>query len=324
MFFSIILPIYNVEEYLSRCIESIQMQACKDFEIIIVDDESTDNSLQIAKEAKEKYGNIVILEQSHAGQAAGRNKALKIARGEYITFIDGDDYWEDGHLEQLKQLLCKTKPDLCVGLSFFIIQDGKKTTQTLVKCENEVEYGSVDILFREEKIPGSMCMLTCKRSIIQENRIAFSEELLCNEDFDFFMKVVVSSKNAMIFSKPYYNYYRDNFSSTYAMMSGEKIHSYMIVYRYWFDYFTRYDSYCSYGETIRSAISQNYAWAYYQLIDLPLKDNFFKTDILYIKETQYILKNMIADKHIVRSIYMEKIKREIHRLGHNVKEAIKR
>lgn len=320
MFFSIILPIYNVEAYLSRCIESIQMQECKDFEVIIIDDESTDNSLQIAKEASKKYGNIVIIEQPHAGQASGRNKGLKEAKGEYITFIDGDDYWESGYLENIKQVLSESKPDLCVGASFFLVRNGEKTRQTSLNCVGISECGTVDILFREEKIPGAMWLVICKRSIIEEQQITFSEELLCNEDFDFIMKMVVASKRVVVYSKPYYNYFRDNVTSTYAVISGQKIHSYMVAYRKWFDYFSEQDF--SYSEKIRNAISHNYLWAYYQLIDLPIREISFIKDIKYLKETQYILKNTMGEKNIVWTVIYKKLHKKIHQLGHTVKKIL--
>lgn len=88
---SIIIPIYNVEKYLSQCLESIANQTLKDIEIICIDDGSTDNSLNILNEYKNKDKRFVILTQHNEGAANARTKGMKIAKGEYIGFVDSDD-----------------------------------------------------------------------------------------------------------------------------------------------------------------------------------------------------------------------------------------
>jgi glycosyltransferase involved in cell wall biosynthesis len=98
---SIIIPVYNVEAYLVDCLESIVNQSLKDIEIICINDGSTDNSLEILNEYAQKDNRIVIISQENQGQGVARNNAIGIANGEYILFVDPDDWIEEGALETL-------------------------------------------------------------------------------------------------------------------------------------------------------------------------------------------------------------------------------
>ncbi len=98
---SVIIPIYNVEKYLARCLDSVVNQTLTDIEIICVDDGSTDKSIVIAKEYAEKDNRISIIHQENKGVSAARNAGMKIASGKYISFIDGDDWIDLDFLEKL-------------------------------------------------------------------------------------------------------------------------------------------------------------------------------------------------------------------------------
>ncbi len=98
---SIIVPVYKVEKYLDRCVESILAQTFTDFELILVDDGSPDNSGQMCDDWAKKDNRISVIHQENQGQAVARNKALDIAKGEYVSFIDSDDYVHPKYLEIL-------------------------------------------------------------------------------------------------------------------------------------------------------------------------------------------------------------------------------
>ena len=89
---SIIVPVYNVEKYIRRCIDSLKNQTLEDIEIILVDDSSTDSSLEICKKAAEEDSRIKVIHKVNEGAGLARNAALEIAEGEYIGFADSDDY----------------------------------------------------------------------------------------------------------------------------------------------------------------------------------------------------------------------------------------
>ena len=105
MKFSIIIPVYNVEKYLKKCLTSIVQQNFNDYELILVDDGSTDMSGKICDEFEEKYNNIIVMHISNSGVSNARNKGLEIARGEYIWFVDSDDYVEPEALKILSEQL---------------------------------------------------------------------------------------------------------------------------------------------------------------------------------------------------------------------------
>ena len=104
--FSIIIPVYNVEKYIDNCLKSIMQQSYKDYEVIVVNDGTKDNSMDIVK----KY-NVTIIEQKNQGLSAARNTGVKNATGEYLIFLDSDDSWNKDLLKELNKSL-KNKPDI--------------------------------------------------------------------------------------------------------------------------------------------------------------------------------------------------------------------
>src|SRR5574344_661413 len=103
---SIIIPVYNTEEYLDECLQSLINQTLKDIEIICIDDGSTDCSAEILHEYSLKDSRIKVLKQRNYGQSAARNKGLMFANGEYISFLDSDDFISE---DMLEKLYCKAK-----------------------------------------------------------------------------------------------------------------------------------------------------------------------------------------------------------------------
>lgn len=111
---SIIVPVYNTSSYLEKCLDSIYNQTFKDYQLICVDDGSSDNSLQILKKYQNKIKNLKIISQKNQGVAAARNTALSHATGDYIIFIDSDDYIKENYLEVLYNESCKNNSDVVI------------------------------------------------------------------------------------------------------------------------------------------------------------------------------------------------------------------
>ena len=111
---SIIIPVYNVEKYLQECLDSILNQTFGDYEIICVDDGSTDSSNNILEEYKKKDPRFIVVHQDNQGAAAARNKGIELAKGEYIQFLDSDDYFEPDMLEKLYSAAIKNNADMVV------------------------------------------------------------------------------------------------------------------------------------------------------------------------------------------------------------------
>ena len=138
---TIVLPVYNVEAYLEKCLDSILKQTYRNFELIIVNDGSTDNSFEICKKYEKKDKRIIILNKENGGLSDARNFGINKASGEYITFIDSDDYIDDDYLEYLYNLCKKnnTKISICahtvVSLNGKKIEYGKNLTEKKMKRE---------------------------------------------------------------------------------------------------------------------------------------------------------------------------------------------
>lgn len=121
---SIIVPVYNVEKYLERCVNSIINQTYKNIEIILVDDGATDTSGKICDELKERDKRITVIHKTNGGLSDARNAGLKIANGEYIGFVDSDDYIEKDMFETLYNINKQHNADISI-VSFYEIYDGK-------------------------------------------------------------------------------------------------------------------------------------------------------------------------------------------------------
>lgn len=124
---SVIVPVYNMEQYLENCLNSILSQTLKDIEIICIDDGSTDNCCEILAEYSKKHQNIILLRQENAGPGSARNKGIHRACGKYICFMDADDYYAaEDVLERLYVCAEKNGVKICGGNLKFLYEDGKK------------------------------------------------------------------------------------------------------------------------------------------------------------------------------------------------------
>ena len=206
---SVILPVYNIEDYLSECLESISNQTFEDIEIICIDDGSTDKSLEILKEHSNRDSRIRIIEQENQGAGAARNKALEYAAGKYVYFIDGDDYLELTALEELHDLSIRKGTDFIIfQISNFndktkeIIDDDYYNMPHLKEAVGENTFCYEDI----SKIALDLCVCPpgCffKRELIKD--IRFPEGLLF-EDNVFFTHALFKAEKVYFYDKFLYN-----------------------------------------------------------------------------------------------------------------------
>ena len=110
---SIIVPVYNVERYIKRCVDSLQGQTLQNIEIILVDDGSKDNSGRLCDEFAQQNSKIHVIHKQNAGQGLARNDGLNIAKGRYVLFIDSDDFIEPDTCEKLSDRMEREQADLC-------------------------------------------------------------------------------------------------------------------------------------------------------------------------------------------------------------------
>lgn len=180
---SIIIPIYNAEKYIERCIDCILAQSDTDWELILVDDGSTDASLSICQSYSRQYPNIYCLAQNNAGPSVARNNGLKHAKGDYVAFIDSDDWIESDFLEQYSQALSEDDYDLL--FQGFVNDDdkGNLSFNPSVALDTHSEHKS-DIITKLYECHnfGWVWNKLFKISIIRNNSLFFDENVWRCED----------------------------------------------------------------------------------------------------------------------------------------------
>lgn len=201
---SIIIPVYNSEDYLQGTLKSILNQTVKDFEVILVDDGSNDSSPQICKNFVEKYGNFTYVKNKKKGVSSARNYGVQLAKGEIIAFVDSDDLVENIMIENLLKAI--NKSDFAVGS--YIRFDGC----TSKKIRTEPFYGETKDFF--QNIEGYIDSLTlqspwCKafrKRIIIDNKIKFPENMNFGEDAYFVYEYLKYAKTICAFDEIIYSY----------------------------------------------------------------------------------------------------------------------
>ena len=204
---SVIVPVYNVEQYLSDCLESICRQTLKGIEIIVVNDGSTDNSLSIIKSFQQKYSNIKLINKKNGGLSSARNAGIDMAVGEYLFFVDSDDFID---LDTLEKMYVKAKETHCPLIICGILQywsDNKKKLYKKCISDKESIYDA-DLLYKLQ-LSGRMGCQCCnklyKREIWISHSLRFREGDYY-EDIEMAFKVVQAYQQAYIMNSPYYKY----------------------------------------------------------------------------------------------------------------------
>ncbi len=229
---SIIIPVYNVELYLSRCLDSIINQSYKDIEIFCVNDGSTDNSGRILEQYRKLDSRIKILNQENKGLSAARNIAMEHITGEYVLFVDSDDYVSSWLVEKTLNNALKNSSDVVL---FDYMSGNLDYTDSIefsnnnyVKYENStfsIESMNADSY---KLIPVSTWSKLYKTQFLKENNIKFIENCYY-EDFPFWAEVYVNAKRISYQPEPLY-YYNTGRNSSIMKQSGEKTFDAIIIY----------------------------------------------------------------------------------------------
>lgn len=186
MRFSVIIPIYKAESTLERCLDSLLVQDTDDAEIILVNDGSPDRSDKICKKYAEKHSNIKYIEKENGGVSSARNLGLNIASGDYILFVDSDDWVSDDYFKELRTCIGKSEYDY---LHFSqITVDGEKRGKKNIPDFNSCDRGEIFNRLAEDmwtKRINNPVAKVYKREIIEKNNIRFNENIEVGEDRTF-------------------------------------------------------------------------------------------------------------------------------------------
>ena len=228
--FSVIIPLYNKAAYIERAIQSVLSQTFQEFELIVVDDGSTDDSStqlsvisqQLSVAAPEIYKKIKVIQQQNQGVSTARNNGVKLAKYDYIAFLDADDSWEPTYMEEMNGLIAAYPNAGIYGSSYFIVKNGKKRIAP-IGVEKDSDRGLINYCQVYSK---TLCMplwtgATIIRKSIFDLENGFNPRLKLGEDFDLWIRVAIKHPVAFL-NKPLANYQQDVDLANRAI--GEKLY----------------------------------------------------------------------------------------------------
>lgn len=201
---SVIVPVYNVEKYLERCVKSIAAQTYKDLEILLIDDGSTDKSGEMCDAFQQTDSRIKAFHKQNGGLSDARNYGIEHSAGEFISFVDSDDYIDEKMLETLHRLITENDADLAV-CSAMDVFEGKEVTQVKeIKEFNLNKVESYKYMLRGDGIP-SACNKLYKRQTVGNVRFPVGK---LYEDGFFTPQILKKVEKTAVTSKPLYYYFR--------------------------------------------------------------------------------------------------------------------
>lgn len=233
---SFVLPVYKVMPYLERCVQSLLCQTYKDFEIILVDDGSPDDSGKLCDELATRNSCIRVIHQENKGLSGARNTGIENARGEYIIFVDSDDEWllADG-LEKLLQQTRNCKPDVVAFKSVDIWKDNTRTkgkSYDISYLHSLTDGGQVfDYLVRNQQFRMSAWILMVRRQLLIDYKIFFPLGLI-SEDIYWNMQLWQHIESARFVNLPIYGYYHREGGIT-GTSDIRYYRSYDKIFTYW-------------------------------------------------------------------------------------------
>lgn len=213
--FSFIIPVYNCEKYLEDCVASIMAQSCGDYEVLLIDDGSTDGSASICDRLAAQNNCVRVLHKSNSGAAGARNCGILEAKGEYLIFVDGDDRVDPCLLNMASFALCDNSQAMVIyGISFDYYYKDKYRYSENLSCKHEGSFGIQQVFARYQDFFGdnalsSACNKVFLREVILKNNIQFNTSMKLYEDYDFVLKYMLHINSVVCINKPLYRYKND-------------------------------------------------------------------------------------------------------------------
>lgn len=207
--FSVIVPVYNVEKYLPQCVDSIVIQKGCDLEVILVDDGSTDGSGRICDDYADRYGYVHVIHKENGGLSDARNVGVNAAAGDYILFVDSDDYIVADSIAEIEKVILKYNcPDMVCLECVKVYPNGKSVPmRDGITAEINTKSGAELWTYIAElpKYPASACSKTIQREFFVDNLLYFKKGILC-EDLEWAARLFLAISSVAYCDAPYYCY----------------------------------------------------------------------------------------------------------------------
>ncbi|MGJ7919508.1 glycosyltransferase family 2 protein [Neobacillus sp. LXY-4] len=213
---SVIIPVYNVEKYLSICLKSVLEQTMGDFEVLLINDGSTDNSANICEHYAQIDKRVKVFHTSNSGPGKARNKGLKEASGKYIMFIDSDDYVDQNTFKIALNIMEKNNVDLVI-YSFYKIKLNEIEKRELSECYFKDPFSKARFLEKiwlDEEMLASTWNKIYKLDVIKKNSISFNEDFFMAEDYLFNIQYIDTIEKGISINSPLYHYIKHENSVT--------------------------------------------------------------------------------------------------------------
>lgn len=207
-YFSVIIPLYNKAPYVAKTIESVLRQTFNDYELIIIDNGSTDGSNEIVSKYSDPRIQIVRLDEN-VGVSNARNKGVALSTAPYVTFLDADDWWEPTFLEEMAGLIERHPNAGIYGSGYWIIKNGKKRLAP-IGVEEDFKEGNINycqVYAKTLCMPLTSITIAMPRKIFDESG-GFKSHLKLGEDFDLWIRIALKH-NVVFLNKPLSNYNQD-------------------------------------------------------------------------------------------------------------------
>jgi len=296
--YSIIIPIYNAESYLRNTLDSILKQRFTDYEVILVNDGSKDNSLNICNEYKEKHSNFKVITIENSGSGIARNTGIKEAKGEFLYFPDADDVLTEDALEKIDMVISSKKSDLYVFAFYKAYRDSdelilEKYEDNFLESDDVRSHYEMYMERNGIYIQGAPWNKVFRREIVTKNGVEFPS-LKRHQDEAFIVRYMAHTRNVLISKEPIYIYYLNRlyeeslkFPKNYYEIKTDLYNLFMDVTKSW-----------SKGNNIELYLKYNFVMTCNRLFELI----FSKKWSLNKKERMLYIKNILNDKLMEENI----------------------
>lgn len=219
---SVIVPAYNVSKYVSKCISSVLNQTYMNIEVIVINDGSTDNTPVILDSIAENDRRVKVIHKENAGVSIARNIGINISKGEYLVFVDGDDYIAVDYIEYMISLVRETNSEFCLSELCFTTKGESQTKNEKIKT---VSAEDATALLLSPKIIVGCWNKIYKRDLIVNNNISFSPSLFYGEGLTFITTVSQLSGSVGVGNRKVYYYRRNNNESATTKFDVQKLYN---------------------------------------------------------------------------------------------------
>ena len=211
MRFSVIIPLYNKASYVAKAISSVLNQTFKDYELVVVDDGSKDDSAKIAEQTIKDHDHCVLIRQGNAGVSLARNNGVAASQGEYLCFLDADDWWEPMFLEEMEKLIEEFPEAGVFGVNYTIVNESKRKTRVAqVGVDKSFEKGYINycqVYAKTMYMPLTSISVAIPRIVFDEMK-GFPDGIKLGEDFMLWIRIAMKYKVAFL-NKPLSFYNQD-------------------------------------------------------------------------------------------------------------------